>query len=792
MDLREQLQQDLGSAYTLEQELGGGGMSRVFVAMDKSLGRQVVIKILPPEMAAAVSSQRFRREIQLAATLQHPHIVPLHSAGEINGLPYFTMPYVKGESLRAHLTKVGELPISEAIRTLREVASALAYAHENGVVHRDIKPENVLISGGSAVVTDFGVAKALSALSTETGSDGPSLTSMGVALGTPAYMAPEQATADPHTDHRADIYALGIMAYEMITGQTPFTGRSPQATLAAHVTEAPDNVTKRRSNIPPGLASIVMKSLEKRPADRYQSAHDVMHDLDALATPSGGMTPTASYRVAKRSRKWMIPAVAAIALLVAGGVAYKSFGSRGNAAATPSAAEPTRSIAVMSFTNMSGDPANEYFSDGLAEELLNQLAQIPGLRVAARTSSFQFKGKTTDIREIGTKLGVMTVLEGSVRKSGDRMRITAQLIDAKTGYHMWSQTFDRTVTDVFAVQDEITKAISQALQVRLGADQTPQIAAARPRSNEAYDLYLKGMFASTGRTKKSVLTAIENFKAAIAIDSGYAAAHAALGRSYSTMATLGFMPGAEALAIARKSIDRALALDPESPLVQVSYAAWLNASGNLDKAEPVLRAVIQKNPNMAPAHRIYSILLRQRGLAEEGLKEALIARELDPLSRSTNVSVAISQTLARKYKDAATTYRQILEQDPENPEMLSYLANVLAEEGQYVEAAALADKAVALDPDNVWWKATRAYISAKTGQRNEALNFIRATEQRPDADTYALDMAVVYIGLGEMDRAFAWLEKSDVTGIAVKLEPFFDPVRSDPRWPNLMKKWGVK
>jgi len=314
-ELREQLQSTLGDSYRLENELGGGGMSRVFVAEEASLGRKVVIKVLPPEMAAAVSLDRFRREIQLAARLQHPHIVPRLSAGETNGLPYFTMPYVKGESLRARLAKGGELPVSEAVRILREVASALAYAHENQVVHRDIKPENVLISGGSAMVTDFGVAKALTASSGS--AQGSSLTSLGVALGTPAYMAPEQATADPNTDYRADIYAFGVIAYEILTGSTPFSGRSPQGTLAAHVTEAPEPVTKRRSAIPPQLANLVMWCLEKRAADRPQTAAEVVHELDALSTPSGGLAPTMSVpRVKQSSSKFQRAALVGGGLVI--------------------------------------------------------------------------------------------------------------------------------------------------------------------------------------------------------------------------------------------------------------------------------------------------------------------------------------------------------------------------------------------------------------------------------------------------------------------------------------------
>src|SRR5947209_8977062 len=287
-DLLARLQSALGDAYRIDRELGGGGMSCVFLAQETALKRQVVIKVLPPEMAAGVNVERFRREVELAASLQHPYIVPLLSAAASGDLLYYTMPLVEGESLRAKLARQGELPVSETIRVLADVADALAYAHAHGVVHRDIKPDNVLISGKHAVVTDFGVSKAVSA------SSGGSLTSLGVALGTPAYMAPEQAAADPHVDHRADLYAVGVLAYELLGGKLPFTAATPQAMLAAHVNVAPEPVTLNRQAVPAALSELVMRCLEKHPADRWQRADDVLAQLEAMATPSGGMPPTAT------------------------------------------------------------------------------------------------------------------------------------------------------------------------------------------------------------------------------------------------------------------------------------------------------------------------------------------------------------------------------------------------------------------------------------------------------------------------------------------------------------------
>jgi len=428
-DLRDRLQASLGHAYTLDRELGGGGMSHVFAATETALGRSVVVKVLPPDLAAGVSTERFKREIAVAARLQHPHIVPLLSAGEMDGVPYFTMPFVQGESLRVRLARRGELPVSESVRILREIASALAYAHEHGVVHRDIKPDNVLFSGDVAMVADFGVAKALSA---STNGDHGGVTSLGVALGTPAYMAPEQATADPTTDHRADVYAFGILAYEMLTGQPPFTGRNPSQLLAAHVTEVVEPVSRRRPNLPPALAALVMRCLEKRPADRPQSAGEIVHALDDITTPSGGTQPTSAAlrAVAPAAAALPTPAptprrdvranllVLGIVVLVlgAGAVGLWRQGAAAGRASAVVAVDSARGhrLAVLPFENL-GDSADAYFADGMTDAVRGKLTGLSAMQVIARASSMQYRGSTKSPADIARELGVRYLLTGTVR-----------------------------------------------------------------------------------------------------------------------------------------------------------------------------------------------------------------------------------------------------------------------------------------------------------------------------------------------------------------------------------------
>jgi TolB-like protein len=522
--LESRLQDALGANYRIERELGGGGMSRVFVAEETELGRKVVAKVLPPDMAAGLNGERFRREIQLAASLQHPHIVPLIAAGRTGDLVWYTMPLIEGESLRAKLAREGELPVSETVRALRDVADALTYAHEHGVVHRDIKPDNVLITGRHAVVTDFGVAKALSASTGET-----SLTSIGVALGTPAYMAPEQASADPHVDHRADIYAFGVMAYEMLTGRPPFVG-PPQSVLAAQVTQSPDPVGTRRQSVPAALALLVMRCLEKKPADRYQSAVELHQQLEIMATPSGGGAPTTAVAttVARRRRAgwWPFAATAALVLVAAGLFAWRSWSRSGTAEAlSPDV------VAVLPFRVAGADPSLHYLRQGMLDLLQAKLTGEGGPRAADARSvlaAFRDAGGTDQddvpdhvLPAIARKLGAGRVLQGSVVGPPDQVVISATVLEMPGGRALAQTSVAGPSDSLFVLVDRLTARL-----LALGAGASAQQLSALTTTNlDALRAYLDGQAAYR---RGGFEAASQGLARAVQLDSTFALALSAL------------------------------------------------------------------------------------------------------------------------------------------------------------------------------------------------------------------------------------------------------------------------
>ncbi len=506
-DLLARLQSALAGRYTIERPLGRGGMATVYLARDLKHDRLIALKVLHAELAAALGAERFLREIRLAARLQHPHVLSVHDSGEAAGQLWFTMPYVEGESLRDRLQRERQLSLADALRIAQEAAEALDYAHRHGVIHRDVKPENILLAEGHSLLADFGIARALQG--------GDQLTETGMAVGTPAYMSPEQASGERALDARTDVYALGCVLYEMLAGHPPFLGTTAREIVARHTLDPVPPLRASRPDLPAAVERAAFKALAKTPADRFPTAGAFGDALTAA-------------RVVPSSRWWARPPAryaAAAAILTAG---FVLFWHRPSSSVIPSRG-PARSIAVLPFANLSPDRNDEYFSDGMSEELITALHAVPSLRVAARTSAFAFRDRNVNASEIGRELNVATLLEGSVRRAGSRVRVNAQLIDAADGYQLWAEEYERDIKDVFAVQDEISRSIVRALQVTLAEATNTPLVRRSTASPEAHDLYLKGRYFFGLRTEPGLLRrSAEYFEQAVRADSLYASAYSGL------------------------------------------------------------------------------------------------------------------------------------------------------------------------------------------------------------------------------------------------------------------------
>lgn len=793
-DLQAQLQLTLGDAYRVDRELPGGGMSRVFVAHDLALGRDMVIKVLPPDMAAGVSAQRFGREIQMAARLQHPHIVALHSTGEISGLPYFTMPFVEGESLRAHLSKAGELPVLECVRILRDVASALAYAHRQGVVHRDIKPENVLLTSGSAMVTDFGVGKALSASTNAGGGD--TLTTLGVAIGTPAYMSPEQAAADPAIDHRSDIYSWGVLAYEMITGQGPFAGRAAGAMIAAHIAEVPQRVEVRRSTVPHVLADLVMRCLAKRPADRPQTAAELVNTLDALLSSglTSGSTAAGERRPWWRKTPLLLGAAAGVSAVVVAGALLLAprFGSSTGG----DAAQTVHSIAVLPFVNLGGDQSDEYFSDGMSDELSTALGKIQGLQVASRTSTFSFKGgENADIRAIGEKLKVDAVLEGRVRRAGDRLRLFVQLTNVADGLSLWSESYEREVKDVFAVQQDVARAIAGALQVRLaGGSALPVITDAGTDDLQAYDLYLRGRYQWH---RRNLTEARQLFEQATAKDPDFARAHAGVAITYALLPEYVDFPLDESRDRTERAAARALSLDSTIAEAYVALGLSRVHSWRWAEAEQAYKQAIAVDPRYATGHQWYGELLYHTGRMDESLAQLRRSTELDPLAPIATVAHAYALSAARRPAESLVEAKKAMELAPHISIVYRVASFAAATTGDCATAITLADRTMQLDSTSPTNIGERAYVYAKCGHAAEAREVARVLARRVGDDRVLFSLVIVYAGLDERKLALDALEKAverhviGLTAYSLAVDPMLDNIRPDPRFTAVLRAMGL-
>ena len=803
------LRATLAGRYDVERELGRGGMATVYLAVDRKHERRVAIKVLDPDLGAAMSPARFLREIRLTASLTHPHILPLHESGEASGLLYYVMPFVDGETLRERLARERLMPHEAALRLVREVASALAYAHRRGVVHRDIKPANILLGDGHAVVADFGIARAVHqarepkdatdcAVDNSTGM----LTEAGTVTGTPAYMAPEQARGDASIDHRADLYALGVVAYEALAGEHPFGRRSPRALIAAHRSEAPPPIAERRADIPPALAAVVMQLLAKDPADRPQSAEEVLralHDGPAVRAdpPPASVRPEQSVANVRRRGATAVIAVLALVVGFGGYTARRNSVSRIAPAATRQVAVATerRSIAILPFENTSGDPADESFSDGLTDELIGALGKVEGLRVAGRTSAFAVKGKRLGVRAVAETLGVSTIVEGSWRRSGSRLRVGAQLVRAADGAVLWSETYDRKMSDVFAVQEEIARAIVGALRVRLGARGEHERLVARATSDlAAYELYVKGRYVFETRSgRDGILRAVGYFEQAIARDPAYAQAHSGLADAYTRLAVFGYAPPRETYAKAMASARRALALD--STLAEahgsLGHALFVSEFERTD-AERELRRAIALDPSYSRARAWLGLYLSNQGRVAEALAHLDTAQTVDPLSLIAGALRGRVYVRDGRADDAIRTLMQVLELDPQLDLAYQQLGHAYLQKNMNAEAiAAFRRAAAASGPRD---SAQLAYAYAVTGQRGEAEQIVRALVDpaRRGGGALPYHIAMAYAGLGDRDAAFRWLDRGYAERAAfmdgVEVEPGFARLHSDPRWRLLLRR----
>ena len=749
--LIDRLRAALAGRYAVERELGHGGMATVYLADDLKHHRPVAIKVLKPELAAVLGADRFLREIEIAASLTHPHIVPLFDSGKGAGLLYYVMPYVEGESLRDRLDREKQLPVEDAVLVVQAVASALSYAHGRNVVHRDIKPENILFEAGHAVVSDFGIARAITAAGAER------LTETGIAVGTPAYMSPEQTSGEPKVNGRSDIYSLGCVLYEMLAGHPPFMGASAQAVLARHALDPVPPLRSVRPGVTAAIEQAVMKALEKVPADRFATVSQFAEALTRRSVPGEAGTMS---RVA--------PA-------------------------------PAQSIAVLPFVNLSADPQNEYFTDGMTEQIVNALTKAKGLHVAAWTSSMALKGMGHDLRAIGGKLGVRTLLEGSVRWAGDRLRVTAELVNIADGYQLWSETYDRAVQDVFAIQDDIAGTIVQALKGKLGEEERLPITRRYTDNLEVYHLYLKGRYHWNKRPRET-LKGLDYFQRAIAKDAHYAPAFAGLADCYTTlgsweagaMAPREAFPKAIAAAMRAVEIDSALA-EGYAPVAYADTHHYWDWEG----AESAFQRAFELNPDYTPAHHWYSHYLLARGRVQDSLAASLRCLEIEPLDDLMNVHLAWHYQFSGDYDRAIEQCKKTLELHPNSFWVPFFLGLAYEQKAMYPEAIAQLQAAVTQSGDHTVMAAALGHAYAAAGKRRQALKVLdqlNALSERRYVSPY--ERAVIHAGLGKMETAFQWLEHAyqerDGWLVYLNVDPRIAGLRSDPRYAGLLARVGLE
>lgn len=750
--VRDALVGAIGGGYRIESLLERGGMGLVFLARDRRHDRPVAIKTIQPEYAAGLTP-RFEREIRITASLQHPHILPLLDSGTAGGILYYIMPFVEGESLKARLDRAGRLPAAEAVRIAIEIGEGLGHAHSRGVLHRDVKPGNVLLADGRVQLVDFGIARPMVRL----GAD--DLTAAGHGIGTPAYMAPEQLAGESTV--RSDLFSLGAVLYEMLTGRRWRTERATGEPGWKHV--------------PQDLRPTLERALDPSADRRWERVSDFTETLRRWER--GGSTERGAQTAAGRGF------VGRVRRLFGGG---------------PHRSEDRRSIAVLPFDNLNRDEDTEYFSDGITEDVIAHLSSIRELKVISRTSVMRYKGNDVSIQRIGRELGVATVLEGSVRRVDDRVRVVAQLIDAGVDEHVWSETYDRRVTDVFEIQSELAERIAHALQARITTAERSLIQRRPTADVEAHDLYLKGRHLWNRRTRPALESAEDHFSRAIARDPLFAPAYAGLGDVCLLQASYGYRDEIEGLERARSAVERALALDERRAEAHASKGQILRADRNWGGEERAYLRAMKLNPNYATAHQWYATLLSATVRHDAARAEIDRALELDPLSHAIRVTSGIVHLVAREYEAALADFERTIELEPRFFSPYAWLTLLLGYLGEYERGIENWRTVRELHPNPHLAAANRSFLCAVTGRRDEALALLaEGAEPEPGWS------GIIYAALGEADEAFRLLEQAldDPSWrlfvlwrslvFYIRVGPWFDPIRDDPRFDGLLRRLNM-
>ena len=727
----------LADRYAIEREIARGGMATVYLANDRRYDRTVAIKILHPEVVSAIGPGRFSREIEVAAHLSHPHIVSLYDSGEADGSLFYVMPYIQGESLRQKIEREKQLSVDDAVEITRQTASALDYAHARQLVHRDIKPENILLHEGIPMVTDFGIALTRSA------SLDDRLTIVGHTLGTPHYMSPEQASGDVDLDARSDVYSLACVLFEMLTGSPPFTGPNAQAVIARRFTDTAPLIRRYRPNVPERIELAIRKALARNPADRYQTC---------------GAFAEALARHTERE-------------------------------------SPLPSVAVLPFLNMSSDSENEFFADGITEDVIAQLSKIRSLKVISRASVMRFKRREPSLQEIAATLGVGTVLDGSVRRSGNQVRIVAQLVDAADDQPLWSETYDRKLTDIFAIQTDVALEIASALEAELSPAERRRIHREPTDSLQAYQAYLQGRFWYGRYTNEGIKKGLEYFNQAISVDPEYALAYVAIGMAYAEMAVgqdLNEIRPEEAHRRAREAVETALKIDPELGEAH-SMLGLLSFTHDFDwvRAESEFKLALELSPGSADIYDHYGWLCGSMERWDEALLLVKRAEELDPLMHRSDVASTLVR--AGRYEEALASAKHAVSFDPQHGRSNSTLGWALIKLGRIDEGLASLERALAANPTSTMYLAQLGQAYAVTGNPTRARELLQTLDEiAKQRYVSPYHVAYVYTGLGEADRAIDLLERAyneragSVYGI--KGSFLFEPLRSHPRFQALLAK----